>query len=61
MTVLESNVSTTEPLTPKREDRFSFGLWTIGWNGNDPFGVATRRRSTSWRPSRNWPNSARTG
>lgn len=42
MTVLESNVSTTEPLTPKREDRFSFGLWTIGWNGNDPFGVATR-------------------
>ncbi|MBU8811952.1 xylose isomerase [Mycolicibacterium goodii] len=42
MTVLESNVSASEPLTPKREDKFSFGLWTIGWSGSDPFGVATR-------------------
>ena len=29
-------------LTPTREDRFSFGLWTVGWQGVDPFGVATR-------------------
>ncbi|MFK4791446.1 xylose isomerase [Microbacterium sp. ZW T5_56] len=28
--------------TPTREDRFSFGLWTIGYNGADPFGGPTR-------------------
>ena len=27
---------------PTREDRFSFGLWTVGWPGRDPFGDATR-------------------
>jgi xylose isomerase len=27
---------------PTREDKFSFGLWTIGYNGNDPFGGPTR-------------------
>jgi xylose isomerase len=27
---------------PTREDKFSFGLWTIGWTGNDPFGPPTR-------------------
>jgi xylose isomerase len=25
-----------------REDKFSFGLWTVGWTGADPFGPATR-------------------
>src|SRR5690625_2278985 len=29
-------------LTPTKEDRFSFGLWTIGYNGADPFGGPTR-------------------
>ena len=29
-------------LTPTREDKFSFGLWTIGYNGSDPFGGPTR-------------------
>jgi xylose isomerase len=29
-------------LTPTREDKFSFGLWTIGYNGADPFGGPTR-------------------
>lgn len=29
-------------LTPSREDKFSFGLWTIGYNGADPFGGPTR-------------------
>jgi xylose isomerase len=24
------------------EDRFSFGLWTVGWQARDPFGDATR-------------------
>ncbi|MFX4294026.1 xylose isomerase [Streptomyces bohaiensis] len=27
---------------PTPQDKFSFGLWTVGWSGNDPFGVATR-------------------
>ncbi|MGH3313818.1 MAG: xylose isomerase [Streptomyces sp.] len=27
---------------PTPEDRFSFGLWTVGWLGRDPFGDATR-------------------
>ncbi len=27
---------------PTRDDKFSFGLWTIGWTGNDPFGPPTR-------------------
>jgi xylose isomerase len=29
-------------MQPTREDRFSFGLWTVGWPAADPFGVATR-------------------
>lgn len=28
--------------TPTKEHKFSFGLWTVGWQGVDPFGVATR-------------------
>ncbi|MDD7927292.1 xylose isomerase [Actinomycetospora chibensis] len=27
---------------PTREDRFSFGLWTVGWQARDLFGEATR-------------------
>ncbi|MFP3548088.1 hypothetical protein SB748_32410, partial [Rhizobium sp. SIMBA_035] len=27
---------------PTPQDRFTFGLWTVGWTGADPFGVATR-------------------
>ena len=27
---------------PTREDKFSFGLWTIGWQAQDAFGAATR-------------------
>jgi xylose isomerase len=30
------------PLSPTPEDRFTFGLWTIGWQARDPFGDATR-------------------
>ncbi len=29
-------------LTPRPEHRFSFGLWTVGHRGNDPFGIETR-------------------
>ncbi|WP_329521578.1 xylose isomerase [Spirillospora sp. NBC_01491] len=27
---------------PRPEDRFSFGIWTVGWQGVDVFGPATR-------------------
>ena len=30
------------PLRPTAEDRFTFGLWTVGWQAHDPFGDATR-------------------
>jgi xylose isomerase len=29
-------------LQPTPADRFSFGLWTVGWPARDPFGEATR-------------------
>lgn len=28
--------------TPSRADKFSFGLWTVGWEGVDVFGTAVR-------------------
>jgi xylose isomerase len=28
--------------TPSPADKFTFGLWTVGWLGRDPFGDATR-------------------
>jgi xylose isomerase len=27
---------------PSRDDKFSFGLWTVGWQARDPFGDPTR-------------------
>ncbi|MFC4591474.1 xylose isomerase [Sphaerisporangium corydalis] len=27
---------------PKKEDKFTFGLWTVGWQARDPFGDASR-------------------
>ncbi|GAA5145568.1 xylose isomerase [Nocardioides marinquilinus] len=32
----------TDDLTPRPEDKFSFGLWTVGWQGVDVFGPASR-------------------
>ncbi|MFI6120664.1 xylose isomerase [Streptomyces sp. NPDC051064] len=32
----------TDRFTPTPADRFTFGLWTVGWRGNDPFGEPTR-------------------
>jgi xylose isomerase len=29
-------------LTPTPQDKFTFGLWTVGHRGNDPFGSETR-------------------
>jgi xylose isomerase len=31
-----------DALTPRREHRFTFGLWTVGNPGRDPFGEPTR-------------------
>ena len=30
------------PSTPTPADKFTFGLWTVGWPARDPFGDATR-------------------
>jgi len=29
-------------ITPTLADKFTFGLWTVGWQARDPFGDATR-------------------
>ena len=31
-----------DPYAPTPSDRFSFGLWTVGHRGQDPFGLPTR-------------------
>ena len=33
---------------PTQDDKFSFGLWTVGWLGVDPFGTATRPALDPW-------------
>jgi xylose isomerase len=33
---------TTDLYAPSRDDRFSFGIWTVGWQGVDVFGGAVR-------------------
>jgi xylose isomerase len=33
---------TTDKYVPVREDRFSFGIWTVGWEGTDVFGGPVR-------------------
>lgn len=33
---------------PHPDDKFSFGLWTVGWPGIDPFGAATRPVLDPW-------------
>ncbi|MET8863592.1 xylose isomerase [Nonomuraea sp. NPDC004580] len=32
----------TASFTPTPDDRFTFGLWTVGWQARDPFGDASR-------------------
>jgi len=32
----------SDSLVPSAGDRFTFGLWTVGWPARDPFGDATR-------------------
>ena len=31
-----------------QDHKFSFGLWTVGWQGTDPFGGNTRRAFEPW-------------
>src|ERR1700680_1849960 len=33
---------TSDVYVPTREDKFSFGIWTVGWQGVDVFGTAVR-------------------
>ncbi len=35
---------TSDPFAPTAADRFTFGLWTVGNPGRDPFGEAVRAR-----------------
>jgi xylose isomerase len=41
---LETSQTRSNRLTiqPKPSDKFTFGLWTVGWQARDPFGDATR-------------------
>src|SRR5215207_6561874 len=32
----------TDPYVPRPEHKFTFGLWTVGWQARDPFGDPTR-------------------
>jgi xylose isomerase len=41
MTISAQDGRPTEPVAVP-EDKFSFGLWTVGWRAADPFGEATR-------------------
>lgn len=40
---------------PTPEDRFSFGLWTVGWTGRDQFGEASRPALDPWGTPPGWP------
>ncbi len=39
---MSSTVSAADPFTPRPEHRFTFGLWTVGNPGRDPWGDASR-------------------
>jgi xylose isomerase len=42
MTMTEAQPAGYDTLTPRPEHRFTFGLWTVGNPGRDPFGGPTR-------------------
>jgi len=46
---------------PSREDHFSFGIWTVGWQGVDVFGSAVRPRMPAERAVYKLASSAPTG
>src|SRR6188768_4156049 len=38
----QTNNMAEDKYTPRPEDKFTFGLWTVGNRGRDPFGDAVR-------------------
>jgi len=38
----QTKASTSDQYTPRKEDKFSFGLWTVANRGRDPFGDFVR-------------------
>ena len=52
---------TADRFVPTPDDRFSFGIWTVGWQGVDVFGGAIRPPMPAERAVRSWPSSAPTG
>jgi xylose isomerase len=42
MTITDAQLAGYDTLTPRPEHRFTFGLWTVGNPGRDPFGGPTR-------------------
>src|SRR5690348_16755512 len=36
------DMSSSDPFQPTKEDHFTFGLWTVGNRGRDPFGIEVR-------------------
>ena len=42
---------TADRYVPSKQDLFSFGIWTVGWQGVDVFGGATRPPMPSSRSS----------
>src|SRR3954452_21258811 len=40
--ILEVSIVATDKYQPRPEDKFTFGLWTVGNRGRDPFGDAVR-------------------
>ena len=49
---------TMSDLRPTPADKFTFGLWTVGWQARDPFGDATRAAA---RPGRDGAPARRAG
>ena len=48
MTVVVARCCTggmSDAFTPTPDDRFTFGLWTVGNRGRDPFGFEVRARA----------------
>ena len=50
----------TDPLAPRPEHKFTFGLWTVGWQARDPFGDATRPALDPVESVHRWPSWAPT-
>ena len=42
MSTTETSLASSSDLQPRPEHRFTFGLWTVGNPGRDPFGGPTR-------------------